>query len=251
MNNQPFFRYDRIDGMERVHSRARESYQFLVETVRLANTLSEKQALVALAALIRERMKTAVPQGLVVLPGLTVDGVCDAVTTFLSESAEEGKRAQAVVTAILQVVYDDVRTSRVNDPSRHIPGDCNVMINAQSVMAVEVRAKPVIGGEPLDFARRLQEAGIERGMVVALAHNQGTLDVHHESREALLRHGVLLEVRTDVRRLIHDSLMWSRFSLAEALARLPNLIRQELSRIEVHANTLLRWDELCKLQNRS
>lgn len=248
LNNQPFFRYERVDEMGRVRKRARESHRYLVECLKAANGLGPDEALRALAALLRTRM-----QRHVTMPDLT--GVTEplatlgvAVTRFLAEAAEEGKRAQAVVAAILDLAFQDVRTSRVNDPSRRWPGDCHVMAGDNVVMAAEVRAKPVLPGEVTEFARKLGEAGIRRGLVVAISPRQEPLNPAGLAEEARVRYGVLLQVRTDISGLLADALMWSPRPIQEALARFPTFVLKRLVEMEVQQETLTRWAALYDTQ---
>ena len=176
-----------------------------------------------------------------------MDALISAANTLLTETAEEGKRAQAAAAAVLDLVYEDVRTSRVNDPSRHLPGGCHVMVaNAGAVMGGEVKAKPVSQEEPVSFARQPREAGVGRGIYLALATNQNALDVEALHWTALLEHQVLLEVKTDMSQLVREPLRWSRFSLEEALGRFPDFLRQRLIELEVQDATIDRWAALCE-----
>lgn len=247
LNNQPFFRYDFMDPAARVLKGARASYRFLIATIETANKLSHEHVLLALAALLRERsaVRRLLPAG--DLPSLDVDALIGALDTLLGETAEEGKRAQAAAAAVLELVYEDVRTSRVNDPSRHLPGDCHVMVNdTEAIMGVEVKAKPVSQEEPIDFARKLREAGIGRGIYLALATNQNPLDVGMQRHTALIEHQVLLDVKTGMSQLIHEALRWSRLSLEEALGRFPDLLMRRLIELEVQDATIARWSAVCK-----
>jgi hypothetical protein len=59
LNNQPFFRYNRVDEIERVPATARPALDHLVECLRLADRLDREEALQALAAFLRMRMHVA------------------------------------------------------------------------------------------------------------------------------------------------------------------------------------------------
>ena len=47
----------------------------------------------------------------------------EAAVQFTDEDSEGGKRGQALAAAAFDLVFDDVRMGRINDPSRRFPGD--------------------------------------------------------------------------------------------------------------------------------
>ena len=59
LNNQPFFRYDRIDGIDRIHARARPHLPHLIAACKAINGLDTEGAKAALAAFLRVRMEAA------------------------------------------------------------------------------------------------------------------------------------------------------------------------------------------------
>lgn len=97
---------------------------------------------------------------------LRLSGACRA---FLDGPAESGKRAQALVAAAFDLVFDDVRTAKVFDPSRRFPGDVQAFFKLEPVVAVEVRAKPVTYSDAVHFVAAAAAAGFPHAMIVALA----------------------------------------------------------------------------------
>ena len=245
LNNQPFFRYDRIDKMDRVHPRARADHAYLVQTLRRANELAPQEAELALAALFRIRLEVAVvvPQ----LPsGLAFEELVRATLTFLKEDAENGKRAQALTASLLDLAFGHVTTGRVNDPSRKVAGDCHVWIGEAVILSAEVRAKPIMPGEALEFARRLALSKISRGLVVALANDPTTLDIEGERKAALSEYGILLEIRTDMSQLMRDAFWWLPSTFRDAADKFPAAAYTRLVELEVGDDSLSRWVDLCR-----
>lgn len=145
LNNQPFFRYVRIDQMPRVHPKAREAHRELVRALRQVDRLGKVRAEKALAAYLRTRLEAARRRQQFDLRGaaLGIGDLADAVQSFISEDPEVGRRGQAFVAAAFDLVFDEVLLGRIHDPSRRMPGDVQVMSGAAAVMAAEVRQKPV------------------------------------------------------------------------------------------------------------
>jgi hypothetical protein len=145
------------------------------------------------------------------------------------------------------VIYGpkSVRTGKVNDPSVHFPGDVHAMDQSgRPVIAAEVRAKPVPETEIEGFALNLAEAGIARGVIVALARAQP--DLPYSDIEQRVSHdpGVLLTVIDSVDALLKTAFAWSPRSLPEVLAGFPERVNERLREIEVEPATVQRWREL-------
>ena len=250
-NNQPFFRYDRVDVAERV--RFSDAHRYLVECLQRANRLAVDEALSALAAFIRvgfERARSITPSTLdEVAVGLLA--TVSAVRTLLAEDMEGGKRAQAVTAAAFDVVYGPVRvrTRLVNDPSRHFPGDVQVLDpNGLAILSAEVRAKPIPQTEIEQFARDLAEASINRGMVVALSPNQEELPYAAIAEHVARDRGVLLTCIVRVDDLLLTAFAWSPKPLSEVLGEFPNRVSERLRGIDADRATVQRWEELVQFE---
>lgn len=247
LNNQPFFRYDRISPNARVHQRSIDSYKQLIHILEKANSLTLDQALLALAAFLRVCFKQAQKDKPVHLRDtlLRLKSLIDVSNSFLAESLEGGKRPQALVAAIFGTVYDDVRTQRVNDPSRDHPGDVTAFEDDRVIVSVEVRAKPVSVPEAKIFTDSLVRANIGRGVIVALHPSQESLT--EAILEAVNDHDVLLSIYTRLDDLVYAALSWSPYPIEAILAELPDQIAQRLVELEVDQQSLQRWVELCRL----
>jgi hypothetical protein len=244
LNNQPFFRYERMDEMDRVRDTA--GLKKLLASLRKVSRMSESDAADALAAYVRVRLQVAAAKQSVSLRGVGV-GVRQtmvAAEEFITEDTEGGKRGQAFVAAVLDLVFDDVQTGRVNDPSRRFPGDVRVLEAAQVVLAAEVKQKTVTVDEVVAFAGTVAAGGVANAVMVALDPSQPELH-----RETLLlvceqRHGVLMSVIESVDELLGQALMWSGGRIDEALAGFPQHFADRLEEIEVRPKTIERWKTL-------
>jgi len=132
--------YDRIDRMTRVHVSARHHRDLLVSAVNDLNRLDREEALAALAAILRTRL-LATPERVELRPAeVSYARLVDATERLLLDDAEHGRRAQAVVAAAFDLIFDVVRVERINSPSRHFPGDVVALVDG--LPAVERRSAP-------------------------------------------------------------------------------------------------------------
>lgn len=244
LNNQPFFRYERIDEMERVRDEA--GLRVLLGALRKVGRLKREDAEEALASFIRVRTDVADEKRRTSLRDveLGVRDAIDAATEFLFEGADGGKRGQALVAGVLDLVFEEVRMGRVNDPSRRFVGDVQALVGVQVVLAVEVRQKPVAEDDALAFARLAAQAGVGNAVVAAFAHDQPDLDVVDLRDRAEEQEAVLLTVIQSADELISAALLWSGERPDIALGQLPQLVADRLHEIEASERSLRWWSEL-------
>lgn len=249
LNNQPFFRYDRVDAVERV--RFPNDHRYLVESLRRANGMSQDEALLALAAFVRVCFRRARSRERASLGDVAIGvrATVAAAKALLAEGAEGGKRAQALAAAAFDIVYgaDRVHSLRINDPSRHFPGDVQIVDSSgHPVISAEVRDKPITLTEIEQFAAALASAQITRGMIVAVALTQPDLDYVETVSRIAEERGVLLLVLDGVDDLLLSAFGWSPRSLTDALALFPERVDERLHGIEVAQATTQRWAELIR-----
>jgi hypothetical protein len=248
LNNQPFFRHERVGPDMHVRASARPHLDFLCESLEAMRPLDEQQAVPALAAFLRVRIaedpRRAAP--LLIERGVGVPELVEATSRFISSDPESGKRGQALVAACLDLVFEDVRTTRVYDPSRRWPGDIVVLTAEKISLAVEVKQRPASSTELLQFAGRCREMGVYRAIAAALDPDQEPLYVDELRKDAWRRFGVHLSVLEDASAVIYSALTWTGRPLAEARADLPQLMASRLEEIEVSAEGLAAWAALFK-----
>jgi len=242
LNNQPFFHSDRVDAMPRV--KHPEEIQYLVECLEAVHYLREEEAVRALAAFLRHRIVAAEQAAPIDLGHTSADLIRlkDACSRFLNTSAESGKRAQALVAAAYDLVFDDVRTARVFDPSRKLPGDVQAFHKLAPVVAAEVRAKPVTYSDAVHFVRAVSAAGFPHAMIAGLASVDAK--VLRLSKEAWEETGVYVTVYTQFSDILLDALAWSRRPLHQLLAEFPRDVVGRLTQLEVKTSSMALWGEL-------
>jgi len=170
LNNQPFFRYDPVGPDMAVHPRSRPHLDYLCDCLRAVERYNADQALEALAAFLRVReQEGARPPAPRLGPrALAVPILIVAADRFITRNPEGGRRGQALVAGCLSLVFADVETSRVNDPSRHWPGDVAVREDAEVSLVAEAKQRAATGTEILQLVERCVAVGIKRAMVATL-----------------------------------------------------------------------------------
>jgi hypothetical protein len=241
LNNQPFFRYDHMTTIDRV--RDKNAHAQFVTGVREIGDLDRSQALAALAAFLRVAIGEAQRIGRYVVEGknLTLQYVVAAVTSFLAEPIDRPRRAQALAAAAFDVTHGDVRSRRLNDPSRDYPGDVQAFDNGLPILAAEVRAKSVLPTEVEGFVSACRAAGIERAFMIVFWPPHQLLPRQSLRRKALDEFAVLLTIIEQVEDLLLDLFGWSDMALDKALAIFVKSVLERLREIEAIPETLSKW----------
>ncbi|MFA5843680.1 MAG: restriction endonuclease, SacI family [Coriobacteriia bacterium] len=244
LNNQPFFRYNHVSEIERV--RYPEALERLKETLTRVDALDADGAALALAAFVRQRLQATEMTVIPVVGGavLSLDRLVRAMQTFLAEESEGGKRAQAVVAGIMDCAFREVVTARINDPSRHYPGDVVAVEDGAVLLSVEVRTKPVSAAEVTRIVRECAAAGVSRCVVAAFAPSQEVLDEESLAAAALAR-GTILRLHHSAESMLYAGLCWLDGDIEPAVSNLPQRILRRLDGIEVRPDSLSSWVDLC------
>jgi len=167
------------------------------------------------------------------------------MTAFVDQLSEGGKRAQAVTAGLLAVAHggDAVTAGRINDPSRHHPGDVAVEASGSGegwVLVVEVKDKPIREGDLRLFARRVAEAGISRAGYVAVATKQKPLDPHDVVEWCGAR-GLAYQVFLDWESLLHQVLTWAGGYVSALVKAAYSEVDGRLIEAEVSPDGLAAW----------
>lgn len=242
LNNQPFFRYDRIDKIERI--RNPEDKAIFLEVATAANQLGQEEAFQALAAFLREALaKTAAAKKVTVKSiGLTASGGRIAVDDFLrSDAKDRPQRLQAFAAACIELMqFSHIRTRRINDPSRDIPGDVQAVVEDSIILAMEVRGKPVSHAELVSFVRECAEAEIQRAVMFVDAAGQKPLDPREAMRDANASE-VLVMVFETAGQLLESALLWSVEPVEKTIENFSKNLLRRLQEIEASQQTLEEW----------
>jgi hypothetical protein len=156
-NNSPFNGKRRLGtDWESMSSRSvvpiAQAYAMLTEVEQMDSKSAERALLsFLLAAPNPASLSVESPDLLGEVPQLSVDLVefCDSVATFIKLNSDDGRRAQAFVTAAIEVALPGRVTTpaSIHDPSRTSPGDVKTHkahdVSSVGPFYVEVKDKPV------------------------------------------------------------------------------------------------------------
>jgi hypothetical protein len=248
LNNQPFFRHERVGPDMTVHASTRPHLDYLCESLNMMKSLEQRQAVRALAAFLRVRIEETGrdSEPLVIERNVSLPELAADISRFISSDPESGKRGQALVAACLDLIFEEVKTTRVYDPSRHWPGDVVALTKNTITLAVEVKQRPANGTEILQFAERCKLMNVHRAIAATLDPDQPPLYVDELRQQAWRRHGVHLSILEDATDLVYAAFTWTSRPLSMALAELPQLMATRLREVEVSAEGLAAWAALFK-----
>ncbi len=252
LNNQPYFRMTRLDDGTPVHPGGREAFDYMVMLVRELQALpNEAKALDALRAFISVRKKyqpryAALDGEAAVTPA----SLQEAIIALVKANSEGGRRAQAVVAGLLDVLAgaERVESGRVNDPSRNYPGD--VCVRAESdpgiwEKAFEVRDKPVTESDIRIFGKKCIDMGVREAAVVMVSDRQPLLNEKDLGRWAE-GFGLGLTLFRGWETFIDQSLFWSDLPKPVAATRAVARISARLISVEASPEAVASWGELTR-----
>ena len=250
LNNQPYFRITRLGDDTPIHPGARAAFDYMVTLVTLLDKVSDvDEARRALAAFLAERRHHQVTYGAGVdVASVTLNGLKEAIVTFVRDDSEGGRRAQAVVAGLLDVYAGPERvvSGRINDPSRNHPGDVCVASSENPNAwdkAFEVKDKPVNLSDVQIFGKKCLDMGVREAAVVAVAANQMPLDnrtIAEWSRGLGL--GVMLIM--DWHTMVDQALFWAADASPDGASQAAMFVRERLIAVEVKTETVQLWDKL-------
>jgi hypothetical protein len=245
LNNQPFFRYDRIDRMDHVRADAEPWVPVLIDACKAINNLSATEAQLALAAYLRVRMEAARARHAIDLRGsaLSMVDLLAQTEDFIDARPEGGRRGQAFVAAAFDLTSPHVRSVRVNDPSRRMPGDVQVLNHGAPVLAIEARQKPVSAEEVALFAESLRNGDVASGLVAMLHPEQPKLDAMKVLEAAERQSGVFVWLADGVPETLGAAAVWSGCPLDDILIDFPQRMAERLEEIEASPAALEDWEQ--------
>ena len=250
LNNQPYFRMTRLDDGTPVHQASKPAFDYMLALIKeLQDVPSEAAARDALRAYITVRTRYQARYGAATgASAITPDALLSVIETFVGENSEGGKRAQAVVAGLFDVVVGEERviSDRINNPSRHHPGDVVVMDDEIVEKAVEVKDKPASESDIQLFARKCVTKGTREAAYVMAARNQVALDESGlQSWAADL--GIGLTLFYGWPELVTQALFWAPSPRHEAAVSVVERIRERLVGVEAHPESVDRWEALVAL----
>lgn len=245
LNNQPFFRYSHMSEIERVRDRA--EFESFLDGMRRADKLSSPEALNALAAFLRIAFLEASKLHSIGLePGeLAVVGLLRAISRYTAVSvSERPKRIQAWAAACLELNHRDVRSRKINDPSRDVPGDVQAFHDDVPYLSVEVRGKPVPATELEAFIESCVNIGITRVMLYVDWPSHERIELERLNSEPYRQGAVMLTVFERATEMGFEALTWADMPLVTSTALLADRFLYRLREVEVSRDALQQWVNL-------
>ncbi|MFG3681817.1 restriction endonuclease, SacI family [Micromonospora chalcea] len=230
-------------------TRDKDSFAFLLEVLGKVDELNEDEALYAFAAWLRERFAVALRSQPIVIADTDSDlaHLVSAAEAFVLEKPERGGRGQALAAASLSLIWSDVETGKINDPSRHWPGDVHVFHAAEKVpiVAIEVKQREVTEGEVWAFARRCATQGIKNVMYVALSPRQRGLQELSASDFARELDCVFTWI-CGVEELVFHAFAWSPRGVEGNIRNLARGMVRRMVEVGIPVSSQKRWAELTR-----
>lgn len=241
LNNQPFFRYDRVSESMKILSTNQADFDYLVETLEKVDFLRGEDALNALAAFLRVRLLDPESSGVQAITDVLDAGekVAQLAAEHALEDPEGGRRGQALVAAALDLLSDQVLTRRVNNPSAMIPGDV-IIGAAESGIVREVKQRYIADHEIRQLVERARQAGWSKVAVDAFATDHPVLD-EDALREFAASHGVLLEIGHDAAALIRRCITNSSLPAMEAARLFATQYARRMTELECDLEGIQEW----------
>lgn len=249
LNNQPYFRMTYLGDGTPVRESARPAFNYMVGLIDQLKHSTPTEARTALRAFIAVRRRYhlvyATNVGALTVSWATLAG---AITRLVGENSEGGRRAQAVVAALFDVFagQEFVDSGRINDPSRHYPGDVAVRSHDGGwEKAVEVRDKPVAESDVYIFGRNcLAKGAVEAAIVLAAANQPRLNDAAIASWASRTGLGLSLFYGWDF--FVEQALFWASAPRTETVALAVERIEARLITVEASSAAVDLWHELTR-----
>ena len=247
LNNQPYFRIDLVTRDVPVRpGKVTETFLFLCDVLdELEAIRSEEEARRVLRAFITVRRRYGKRFSAKVSFGarLQSEQLVSAIESFVAADSEGGKRAQAVVAALMDNLAgrERVVVGRVNDPDREVPGDVSIRAEGgEWERVIEVRDKAVSRQDLYLFASKAASAGVGDAAMTAFSGEGAELPIEEAKHWASDR-GVALMVILSWRQLIEQALHWASTPYMDGVQRLPEMVYSRLQDLEVSAEGVEQW----------
>jgi len=249
LNNQPYFRIERLTRDAPVRSTARPTLHLVCDLLDRLAVSSDEQARQAMRAFIdvRRRHGTRYARSVDASIQITTPELVLAIEQLVADGSEGGRRAQAVVAGLMDVLFGASRVDarRVNDPSRTIPADVNVRGTSGDgwERAFEVRDKPVSREDLYLLVDKCRKQGAAEAVMVAIAPSPA-INLLTEAQAWAAERGVALTVFSDWISLVGQALHWGSLPTLQAAKLVPARIEQRLIEAEVSEQALALWQSL-------
>lgn len=247
LNNQPYFRMNRLGDDTPIHAGGRAAFNYMLDLVKKLSAGTSEQARDALCAFIAVRKRYQRSYANV---GETVDlslaQLIAAIREFVASRSDGGKKAQAVVAGLLDTFAGAafVESGRINDPSRNYPGDVCVRVapgKSDIEKSFEVRDKPVSLNDAIIFGKKCADSGVRECAIVMSSSSQARLDedaLGKWSQEAAVR----VTLFYGWEEFVQQVLFWASVPSREGVIAAAKYIRERLISVEASGDTVSEWD---------
>lgn len=245
LNNQPFFRYEHLTAVDRVLNRAQ--LDWYVRELGKADALGADEALLALAAFLRVATEEAAKRTDVQLQAgeISAQALLRAVSAFVAPEVEDRpRRLQAVGAAAMALGHADVRSRKINDPSRDVPGDVQAYDEGTPYASMEVRGKAVPATELAAFIDSCVAHEVRRVILFVDAPAHRPLVVPTVDSQVMRDEVVLVSVYESATALVAEAITWADLPLGSATAAFSQQLLERLREIEANQAALEGWAAL-------
>lgn len=216
LNNQPFFGKIRITPDFKVRSDAQKAFNILLRALQELDSIrTNKQARLALRAFIQVRKTQRKSISVSEEEGdeYSLFELIRKIELFVEENSEGGKRAQAVSSGLLDVLYgtERVDAKRINDPSRNMPGDIGIFVNESKKnyeRVFEVKDKPITIKDIQILIDSVQSSSVTIVGMIATSSLQENIDFESAIRWAESRM-VRLKIYIGWHEFVIECLFWA------------------------------------------
>jgi hypothetical protein len=248
LNNQPYFRINRLTRDAPVRSTGKQVLNMLCDILDRLQGATDEQARQALRAFIdvRRRYGTRYSRAVSDRVNVSIPDLISNIEKLVAGASEGGKRAQAVVAGLMDVFAGEERVDarRVNDPSRSVPADVNVRrLDGGWERVFEVRDKPVSREDLYLLVKKCQDAQVPDAVMVAIAPSP-EISLLDEARRWAAQRGVGLTLFSDWSSLVEQTLHWASAPALEGASALPGRIEQRLIEVEASEEAVRIWQAL-------
>ena len=250
LNNQPYFREQRVSVDMPVHDKTRPVLHRLVDMLSDLDAIEDAQeARRALAAFVAVRREHAPAHHdpIEIEGDIDPSWLADRIRSFVAVRSEGGRRAQAVAAGLMDVFAgrDRVEAGRINDPDRHLPGDVGVRARDDAnawERVIEVRDKPVSTSDAYAFAGKCLEAGVREAAILSIA---GASDpTIAEAIEWSARRGLTLTIFDGWSSFVSQALFWGEEPSPMAAAAVLARVQTRLIQVEASTDAVDEWSAL-------
>ena len=249
LNNQPYFRMSYLNDGTPIHQRSAPAFNYMLDLITELQRSSSNDARKALRSFIEVRRNYHtiydVAQTDIIADQISLASAIDAL---VSSNSEGGKRAQAAAAGIFDLFAgpDRVESGKINDPSRHYPGDVAVRaIDGSWEKSVEVRDKPVNESDIFIFGRSCHSKGVREVAVVLASSTQRELK-NNELREWANSLGIGLSIFYGWHQLVDEALFWASTPTVDGVRLVVEYIEQRLISIEASNESVRSWQKLTR-----